>query len=468
MLLREMGAFRGNFLIAFAGAALVIFLIKITPLLLPAKYYFSFSSLMGSDTEPFIVEPPGVTGQKLCALLEKYDIPRDRFARNIDCSLDYVSESKAGNSFEAPFSPQEKDRIYTVALQGDPQLRSDIGAALQSAQTRLPSEVDVSVFVNQSGSISRAFDKLFAGYKSTLDAVVDGAVAQKVENAFAADLAASESRSRSSAEFSEEAEAAEATGDKPRLPEETRERVLEAYHKAAARLSQAELASALVPITKSEVDKAIAESYGWYGIDDSLVGYYKRSLSEGLVHKVLMEEFEAAGLDVKTPDEERRLIYAEINKFSWLNYVIAILIRLAPVVLVGILLGLVFGQREVLSVGVAGALAAFLLSWPLMLMWDRLVQSSWQDKKTTFLIFYAAYIAAFFITARASALLGAKMHERTEIGRGIAAATAESGEATEISWGRIAVNIVASVAANVAVYIGNVIIPLQALADKSN
>jgi hypothetical protein len=462
MSLQEIKAFRGNFLIAFAGAALIIFLIKVTPLLLPAKYYFSFSSLMGSDTEPFIVEPPGVTGQKLCALLEKYDIPKDRFARQIDCSLDYVKETKARSSIEAPFLPQEKDKIYTVALQSDSQLRSDIGAALQSPEITLPTAADVNAIVSQSGSVSRAFDKLFGSYKSTLDAAVNGAVSEKVKSAFAADLEASNRRAQSSGSEGED-DSESVGGVTNPLPDAMRAKILEAFHKASARLDQAQLASAVAPITKSEVDRAIAESYGWYGIDDSLVGYYKRALSDHYVHNVLMEEFKASGLDVKTPDEERRLIYAEINKFSWENYVIAILVRLAPVVIIGILLGIVFGQSELLSIGVAGAMAAFLLSWPLMLMWDRLVQSSWQDKKTTFLLFYAAYVAAFFITARASALIGAKVHEKTSIGARLATA---GGAPKEISWLSIATNVVASIFANVAVYIGNVIIPLQALADN--
>jgi hypothetical protein len=465
MSLHEINAFRGNFLIAFAGAALIIFLIKVTPLLLPAKYYFSFSSLMGSDSEPFIVEPPGVTGQKLCALLEKYDIPKDRFARHIDCSLDYVKEPKTGSSGESAFLPQEKDKIYTVALQGDPQLRSDIGAALQSPEVALPTDDDVNAIVSQSGSVSRAFDKLFGSYKSSLDAVVDGAVGEKVKNVFAADLEASNRKAQSAGSGGQD-DSEDVGGITHPLPDATRAKIIEAYRKASTRLSRAQLASALAPITKSEVDRAIAESYGWYGIDDSLVGYYKRALSDGYVHNVLRQEFKANGLDVKTPDEERRLIYAEINKFSWENYVIAILVRLAPVLVIGILLGLIFGQSEVLSIGVAGAMAAFLLSWPLMLMWDRLVQSSWQDKKTTFLLFYAAYIAAFFITARASALIGAKVRDSTAIGARLATAGSGSTAPKEISWLSIATNVVASVLANVAVYIGNVIIPLQALADN--
>ena len=464
MSLQQINAFRGNFLIAFAGAALIIFLIKITPLVLPAKYYFSFSSLMGSDTEPFIVDPPGVTGQKLCGLLEKYDIPKDRFSRHIDCSLNYLSEPKVGSLTEAPFTAREKDKIYTVALQGDPQLRSDIGAALQYPETLLPTDADVAAIVSQSGSVTRAFNKLFDAYKARLDGIIEGAIAEKVKSSFAADLAASNRRAMDTGSY--DAGEDEGAGPRAPLPQDTAAKIQEAYHNAAIRLNHTVLASALPPITKSEVDKAIAESYGWYGIDGSLVGYYKRSLSDDFVHNVLMEEFKAVGLDVNSADEERRLIYAEINKFSWADYVIAILVRLGPVVIVGIALGIVFGQREVLSIGVAGAMAAFLLSWPLMLMWDRLVQSSWQDKKTIFLIFYAAYIAAFFITARTSALIGAKVREQTAIGN-LVPAGADSGEASVVSWRSIAVNVSASVAANLAVYIGNVIIPLQTLSDKS-
>src|SRR5688572_17738751 len=97
MPLQVINAFRGNFLIAFAGAALIIFAIKVTPLLLPAKYYFSFSSIMGSGTEPFIVDTPGVTGKKLCAVLEKYDIPKERF-QHVNCTLDYLTEEKGAGS----------------------------------------------------------------------------------------------------------------------------------------------------------------------------------------------------------------------------------------------------------------------------------------------------------------------------------------------------------------------------------
>jgi hypothetical protein len=464
--LYDLKAFRGNFLIAFAGAGLIIFMIKLTPLLLPAKYYFSFSKLMASGSEPFIVDPPGVTGQKLCALMEKYDIPNDRFPNSfIDCSLSYAQDSSSTDSSQPPFSPQQKDRIYTIALQGDPQVRGDLKAMLEHSAIAFPTDADVALITSQTRSVSTAFEKLFESYRSSLNDVVEAAVGNKVEESFAADAVSGGSNATDHGPGGEATTIEESIGEQPRLSAETSAKVLAAYQKAALRLGQTQLATAVKPITKSEVDKAIKHSYGWDGVDDSIVDYYKRSLSDEFVHGVLMEEFKNAGLSVKTPDEDRRLIFAEINKFSLLNYVVAIVVRLLPVVLFGVVMGIVFGRGEVLSIAIAGGIAAFLLSWPLMLMWDRLVQSSWLDKKTVFLIFYAGYILAFFITARASAMFGAKIRQRMRPDESPAPGAADGTAAETISWAGIITNAAAAVVANVLVYIGNVIIPLQAMAN---
>jgi hypothetical protein len=446
--------FRGNFLVAFCGAALIVFLIKITPLVLPAKYYFSFSSLVGSGSEPFIVDPPGVTGQKLCGLLEKYDIPRERFTY-INCKLNYAEETKSGVAGTA-FTPEERDKIYTVILQGDPQLRSDVQAAMQAQPPTLPSEEDVNAIIAESGTVSRAFDKLQERYKSALDEYVQAAAGDKLKTWFAAEVAASNAQSESEPD---EASGEEAGGQ---LPDDAAAKVLTAYRNAASRLDGTQLASALAPIKKSDVDDVIKRSYGWYGIDDSILGHYKSSLSDEYVHNVLMDEFKKAGLDVKTPEEQRRLIFAEINSFSLVDYILSILIRLAPVVIVGVGLGYALGRSELLSISIAGALAAFLLSWPLMLMWDRLVQSTWHDKKAIFLMFYTAYIVAFFVTARASALLGAKLRQKL----GPPEPAPASAPKVPIKWAEITGNIVVGLLMNAAVFIGNVIIPLQALSSN--
>ena len=119
-----------------------------------------------------------------------------------------------------------------------------------------------------------------------------------------------------------------------------------------------------------------------------------------------------------------------------------------------------------LSIGIAGALAAFLLSWPLMLMWDHLVQSTWQDKKTTFLAFYAAYVAAFFLTARASALLGAKLRQQTHGVEPEDLAPGETPQEFQINWSKVMTNLAGAAIINLLVFAANVIIPLQASASN--
>lgn len=450
--------FRGNFLIAFAGAALIIFLIKITPLILPAKYYFSFAKLVGYDAGPFIVDPPGVTGQKLCAIFEKYDIPKDRFT-HIDCRLDYVSGGARSVS-PGTFSIEEKDRIYTLALQGDPEIRSAVKAALENSPAGFPTEDDIRNIALESQTVGRAFDKMLDSYKTTLNTVVQTSVGENVEEKYRAQAPPSEPGEG----HGEVGEGEEEGG--PGLSEETTGLVLSAYRSAATQLTPEKLAEAIHPITKSKVDEAINESYGWDGLGSSIVDYYKRSLSEDFLRKVLTEQFKGAGLSVHTEDEERRLIFAEINRFSWFDYVVSILIRLAPVVLVGAGGGYLLGRGEVLSIAVAGAMAAFLLSWPLMLMWDHLVQGLWQDKKNIFLMFYAAYILAFFVTARASALLGVKLGQQMHgDAHALVTAGADVG-AISINWTKVVANIVGAIVLNIVVYASNVIIPLQASAGK--
>ena len=452
MAIPDIGLFRGNFLIAFAGAAIIIFMIKVTPLILPAKYYFSFANLVGYSSEPFIVEPPGVTGEKLCALLEKYDIPKDRFAR-VDCKLDYAAESKANEAGDAQFSIEDKDRIYSLALQNDPQVRSDLKAALEAAA--LPTEEEINTILSEAKTVGRAFDKISAALKTNLDNLVHERVGTSIEQSYNA--LAPPAQAEQSDEESE---------DKGPLPPDAAAAVLTAYRSALAQMTPGHLAAAIRPITKSEVDKAIVGSFGWYGVGNNVAQHYKTSLSEDHVHKVLRAEFKNAGLVIHTPEEQRQLIFAEINKFSWFNYVVSILIRLTPVVLFGVAAGYFLGRTEVLSIGLAGALAAFLLSWPLMLMWDHLVQSTWQDKKATFLAFYAAYVAAFFLTARASALLGAKLRQQTHGVEPEDLTTGETPQEIRINWSKVVTNLAGAAIINLLVFAANVIIPLQASASN--
>jgi hypothetical protein len=169
--------------------------------------------------------------------------------------------------------------------------------------------------------------------------------------------------------------------------------------------------------------------------------------------------FAASGIQVADENQEKQLILREIAQFSYLDYIISILVRLAPVLLFGLVVGAVSGKGEATSAAVAAALAALLLCWPLILMWERLVEHAWANRRELFLVFYAIYIASFFVTARAGAVAGAGLRQR--FGFPADRADPAVSEAIAITWRDVALNVVGAIVLNAGLYAWNAVIPLS-------
>ncbi|MGE0626540.1 MAG: hypothetical protein AB7O43_01850, partial [Hyphomicrobiaceae bacterium] len=90
-MVRYLLGFRANVAILFFGAFAVMALIKLTAYL-PGKYYFSFSKLFAGASEPFVVDPPSVTGAKLCALMSRHNLSSSDIGQHVDCK----AQSAAG------------------------------------------------------------------------------------------------------------------------------------------------------------------------------------------------------------------------------------------------------------------------------------------------------------------------------------------------------------------------------------
>jgi hypothetical protein len=100
------------------------------------------------------------------------------------------------------------------------------------------------------------------------------------------------------------------------------------------------------------------------------------------------------------------------------------------------------------------------LCWPLILMWDRLVQSHWVDKKNIFLVFYTLYVLSFYLAARASDVVG--IYLRGPVGGLLPAAAAQKVDTgLQVTWREVATNVAGAVVINAAVYVWNVMIPLR-------
>ena len=130
------------------------------------------------------------------------------------------------------------------------------------------------------------------------------------------------------------------------------------------------------------------------------------------VDQLLKASFAQANLDLDYTDKVRQEILSDISQSGIPTYVISALARVAPIFLVALLFGIYFGRRDVLSISVGAALLAFLLVWPIILLWDTVVQSQWANYQELFLGMYLLYIIAFFAVARCGALIGSYWGEK--------------------------------------------------------
>jgi hypothetical protein len=436
----KLAALKVNFALVFLGAPLIILLIKASSMLLPPKYYFSFSRLVVGASEPFIVDPPGVTARKLCEVMERRTIPRETYRNLKYCTDDY----------EFSVSREDLDRIYGVALTSDPSIRKAFRDTAAQIPIQQLSDADVKRIAAESPSVGRAIEAIIDYYSNELAKLRRGPSSD--------DAIAVLYKRGTGGEPGEEPEQPEQPAKKGSLSDDVINHIVQAHESFRAELTSANLAKRIVPIKKSAIDEMIQKSEGTGNIGFKIAQYYTDQLNDG-VEETISLGFARFGFE-----NERKTIFDEINNFSWKNYLLSVLLRLTPVFLFGLLAGMLAGREELFSISLAGGLAAFLLSWPLMLMWERLVQSSWTDKRTLFFTFYAVYIVSFYLTARSAGMLGAWLREQK-----IAVVPDPSGlargAAIRVKWREVAISIALAAVINGIVYSWNVFIPLAGAAQ---
>ena len=186
-----------------------------------------------------------------------------------------------------------------------------------------------------------------------------------------------------------------------------KEKISFAYNKFVRDLSDLSRIE-IKPISKSELDGMILYAYSKKELTKSIANYYLKRHEEA-IESGLRQKFTEENLNLTPVDPQKKLqivLAREIINNGIMDYIIAALIRIFPVFLFGFICGIIFGKDEIFSIAIAGALAAFLLSWPIMLLWGTVVTSSWSDYKNTFVILYCLYIVSFHFTARFGGLLG--------------------------------------------------------------
>jgi hypothetical protein len=433
--------FKVNFPIVFGGAFLIILLIKLTPFLLPAKYYFNFSTLMGNDSVPLIVDPPTITGAKLCEVMDRYNIPSEAFSRNVSC----------GQNYENKLSPDQIDKIYSIALQSDQAVRDAFANVLAQMPITPLTDAEVRETVAEVGTVDKAFNLLVDKYTQQITDVADHGPAKAIEDLYSDVVVNNQDTGGQD----------DTTAQGPGLSSDLIRRIVQANQSITPALASATLAQQIPPLKKSSIDDIVKQIQNFPGtVESNVTNYYTNSLVTAISDD-LSRAFASAGLSLGKNDIDRKIVFNEINKFSLQNYIISILLRLAPVFLFGLVAGALIGRTELFSTALAAGFAAFLLSWPLILMWDRLVQTGWTNKRPEFLALYAIYMVSFFITARAAALLGAWLQEQQLIG--LATRSMENaGLGLRITWREVTINVVGAIVLNSLVYAWNLFLPLSA------
>lgn len=437
---------RINFVITFFGAALIMLIIKVTPLLLP-RYYFNFSTLLGGGSEPFMVDPPGVTGKKICELMRAHGISESSFNQHISCDINFA-ESGANKSV---ISAEEVDKIYDTIIASDASVRAAIAQAASAVAIKQLSDDDIRTLAADDRSLSDVQDAILQHYTDQFARVInDGSasVVAKLDELLKINTT-NEAQERPTNDL-----------QLKKLSPDTVSRIVQAHQTLKPQLTSAAFARDIGPIKKSSVDKILKAGAVREDIPSGVPQFYVNSFTDELHQKIdrAFAQFQIAS----GKERDRELLFKEIQKESLGHYIVSILVRLAPVVLFGFITGAIFGREELLSISLAGALAAFLLSWPLMLMWDRLVSFTWQSKRETFLLFYAVYIFSYLMTAYSFAMFGRWCIERAHL-RPLMQRAQEPTEVTlSFTWQKVAGTLMGAVVTNAMLYGWNLIIASNA------
>jgi hypothetical protein len=443
-MLARLAAYKVNVLIVFVGAPLIIFLIKLTPLILPPQYYFNFSNLVARGSEPFIAAPPGITGAKLCELMRLHHISESSFEGSISCTANF---EEAKSSHGPLFSKEEIDEIYTLALRTDAAARGAIAETGKLTTIAPLSDDEIRAAAAKNKSVSSIFEALYQHYDLSLSSLIGEKPRASISNLYSS-FGAQTADNESSDDL-----------DLPNLPDDVIERAVVANRALERQLTSEFFLNRLAPMKKSAVDDILKSIRSREGLGSEIVQYYQNSMAIGL-RDTISHAFENQNLGFGGKERDREIVFAEINKFSIVQYITSILVRLAPVFLFGLVVGLFTGRGEILSISLAGGLAAFLLSWPLMLMWDNLVSSSWADKKSLFLAMYSVYVIAFFVTARSGGMAGVWLGEKIGLVQRLRPLEEKIDATVKVTWREVVLNISGAAIINIIVFAWNVVLPV--------
>lgn len=423
--------------IVLGGTIAIVALIKLTSLL-PGQHYFRFSQLVGSNASPFIVDPPGVTYARLCRMVQENRLADGKFSVALDqCPTTIPAPS---HSQQKAYGKTHESEIYRAVYENDERLRKDIEARARQLRVASIPVDEIQTEVQQSSNIDAATSALSARYQRQVSDELKAGLSNPP-----ADGLTVLARVLPAGAPADSGDGAGAT-PQPGLDQKAAGALLRAAAAYDAGLAAPPQELRLEPVTKAKLDEIIGVTFSREDLIEQLVSYYSGQVADHYNSRFLTA-LEAEGISTS---RDKAALDKSIRDEGLQAYVLAALIRLAPVFLFGFFIGVFYGATEITSAAYAAALAAFVLAWPVILLWDRVVSYTWQDKRHIFIALYILYVVSFFVAARVAASLGALVHEKLPWRRPEEKADGEEG--VKLSLAR---DFLIGVAVNVAFYVAN-------------
>lgn len=449
---------RLNIIILLLFPVFALGAIKLTNSILPAQYYFSISKLAKGADEPFIVEPPSVTEEKFCDLLKKYRVDASHVnLPYIDCGRIYAAQPSQTATQYTP-SADEKDQIYRIAFQADQAARETLLQDTKSVQIPVLTDEQLDAMLAKASSPLDAFEAIGQHYASPYSGIRYNGQSQIntfFVNAFQKVVPTEASDQQAGVNYG-------SSDYKPSdLKPEEAAKIKEAHRRFVSALAGLDFAGQYKAISVTDIEKILKNAYSAEGVPRDFAGFYAEQ-NQPILKAALRSEFEASKVDLTDSAALRKEILTEASQSGIFNYVVAAIARVMPIFIVALFFGLYFGRREVFSIAVGAGLLAFLLVWPILLMWDTVVQSQWAEYKMLFVVLYLLYVAAFFAVGHSGSLIGAAVTRRFGLQKVFEDADAPIDTTGRIQVREILISLVSSGIFSFLAFSLNLIVPLQA------
>ena len=134
--------------------------------------------------------------------------------------------------------------------------------------------------------------------------------------------------------------------------------------------------------------------------------------------------------------DARRSIQSALFQVDDYNFALALLFKLMPAFAAGFLITLFAPARGKETAPLAAAFAAFLFAWPVILLWDQVVEVAYYRYELYFQAMYVFYVLAYYFSAQLGCTFAGVIGRRQWAKAGL----------VPVDWKKVATDSVATVA----------------------